>query len=430
MVQRTSNNRNSGNNNYQPEVAIKVSPSSQVIGNVCEISLEVSVLSKNRPMINQEIILKDGNSRIAQANTSANTGVDGIAVLGLNLDLKDKEYQKVLRISLSGRSESLNIPLTVPAKVKERVSRNISESLVVMKYQKDNGELSFKCRVLTTDGDGVPKKEIGVWYKGFDYTIKTDKNGEAIFYPSEKLKPGEENTIIFSVSGIKDSAKLTVRRKKKLKQAKAFSSKWWFKVNNGRAFVLMLAAILFWFIAINVGFGEGIISESLFTGDNGLTSTKSLYNETLSEYGNEIAPVDRSNDYFFFGTISKKSVWKIALFLTIAWLIYFPIAAREEIADAIDDVRLKLVDKGSVKVDDPFFEKLIATTNSLGFVSNKNSKGVQFGDTKSFGMSDENKANDDSGKDNKKVFGSSMFSYMALDIATDLLLGVVKRVFK
>lgn len=427
MAQRNSNQRNTGGNNtYEPEVAIKVSPASQVAGNVCEISLEISVLLKNRPMVNQEVVIKEGNSRIAQTNTAGNTGVDGVVMLNVDFPLKDKEYQKVLRISLTGRAESLNLPLTIPAKSFDNKKKNISESLIVMKYQKDNGELSFKCRVLTTDGDGVADKVISIWYKGYDYAVKTDANGEAVFYPSQKLKPGEENQIIFSVSGIKDSAKLKVRRKKKLKQAKAFSQKWWLGVNNGRAFIILLLALFFWIIAIGVGFGDPIISKAVFVNESGLSSAQELYQETLGEYGQKIEPFE-SDDYFLFDSISKKTIWKIALLLSIAWLIYFPIAAREEIADAIDDARLKLVEKSIVKVDDPFLEKLVASSQNLGFVSNGSKKGVQFGETKSFGFSgDEFKP---SGKKDDKAFGSSMWSYIALDIATDVLLGVVKRVF-
>ncbi|MDA3803009.1 MAG: hypothetical protein PF488_03945 [Patescibacteria group bacterium] len=430
MVQRNSNNRTSGGNtnNYQPEMAIRVSPTSQIIDNVCEVSLEVSVLLKNRPMVNQEVILKEGNSRIAQPNTAGSTGVDGIVTLNANFPLRDKEYQKVLRISLTGKAESLNVPLLIPAKTEKKKQKNISESLVVMKYQNDNGQASFKCRVLTTDGDGVPKKQVTIWYKGSNKKRTTDNNGEAFFYPSSIIEPGEENAITFSVSGIKESAKLKLRRKKKLKQAKAFSSKWWLGVNNGRAFILMLLAIFFWILAIGVGFGDPIISRKLFVDENGISPYQKLYNETLLEYGQEIKTFE-SDDYFFFEKIPKKSIWKIAFFLTIAFFIYFPIAAREEIADALDDVRLKLVDKGSVKVDDPFFEKLLASTESLGFASNKSNKGVQFGGTKSFGLSGGG-AKNPQGKEDDKAFGSSMWSYMALDIATDLLMGIVKRVFK
>ncbi len=428
MAQRNSNQRNTGgNNNYQPEVAIKVSPTSQVTGSVCEISLEVSVLLKNRPMINQEVVMKEGNSRIAQANTAGNTGVDGMVMLNVDFPLKDKEYQKVLRLSLTGRAESINVPLTIPAKSSDNKKKNISESLVVMKYQKDNGELSFKCRVLTTDGDGVAKKVISIWYKGHAYAVKTDANGEAVFYPSQKLKPGEENQIIFSVSGIKDSAKLKVRRKKMLKQPAAFTGKWWLGVNNGRAFILLLLAIFFWIMAIGVGFGDPVLSKGLFANESGLSSAQELYQETLGEYGQKIEPFE-SDDYFLFDSISKKTIWKIALLLTIAWLIYFPIAAREEIADAIDDARLKLVEKSIVKVDDPFLEKLVASSQNLGFVSNGSNKGVKFGETKSFGFS-EGGQSVSQGKEDDKAFGSSMWSYMALDIATDVLLGVVKRVF-
>jgi hypothetical protein len=379
-------------------------------------------------MVNQEVIMKEGNSRIAQPNTAGNTGVDGIVTLNANFPLRDKEYQKVLRISLSGRPESLNVPLLIPAKTEKKKERNISESLVVMKYQKDNGELSFKIRVLTTDGDGVPKKPVNIWYKGFAYRVKTDQNGEAVFYPPEKLKPGEEIGINFSVSGIKDSAKLKLRRKKKLKQAKSFTKDWWLKVNNGRAFILLLLALFFWIMAIGVGFGDPLISRGLFVNESGLSPAQERYNETLKEYGEEIKPFE-SNDYFFFDLISKKAIWKIAFLLTIAWLIYFPIAAREEIADALDEIRLKLVEKGSVKVDDPFFEKLLASSDSLGFAKNKVSKGVQFGDTKSFGLGG-GSSSSPSGKEDDKAFGSSMWSYMALDVATDVILGVIKRVFK
>lgn len=119
----------------------------------------------------------------------------------------------------------------------------------------------------------------------------------------------------------------------------------------------------------------------------------------------------------------------MAVLLTFAFLIYFPIAAREEIADAIDDIKLKMIDRNIVKANDPFFERLIATSNSLGIIGGKNQE-PKFGPVSSSNMGVNPEDKDGDGKKDKPIFGSTFLSYLSLDLATDLIGGIARRVFR
>lgn len=426
--QNSGNSRNQGANNRPQRLVVSAKSSSQVIGDTCEISFEVSLFRGLSPVAGQMVILKDGISRITRGETEVLTDRGGIAMMRIVLDLKDQEQHKVIRICLDGLPDEISYPVIIPAKEKSDKKEG-TESLVVMKYQKDNGELSFKVRVLTTDGEGVPHKAVGIFFKGIDYAVTTDDTGEVVFVVLSKLKPGEETEIFFSVSGVKDTLRMSLRRKKPLKQARAFSRSWWLRVNNGRAFCVLLAALFFWFLAFSFGPGRAIFSEGMFY-QSDLSPAQERYNKTASKYGYDIKPVDRSKDYIIGNFIPKKSLWKMAIFLTLAFLIYFPFAAREEIADAIDDIKLKMIDRNIVKVNDPFFERLIASSNSLGLIGGHKSQEAKFGPVASSNIGVNPNDKDGDGKKDKPIFGSSFLSYLSLDLATDLVSGIAKRVFR
>ena len=422
-----NNNRNQGTNRPQ-RLVMNAKSSSQVIGDTCEISFEVSIFRGSSPVVGQMVILKDGVSRITNGDTEVLTDQGGVALLKIIFDLNDQEQHKVVRICLDRLPDEISYPVTIPAKKKlASDDKEETESLVVMKYQRDNGEVFFKARVLTADGEGVADKAIGIFFRGADYSAMTDNTGEATFATPGRLKPGEETKIFFTVSGVKDTLIMTLRRKKPLRQAKAFSRRWWFGVNNGRAFCVLLAALFFWFLAISFGPGRPIFSEGMFTGGE-LSQAQERYNEKAAKYGHDIKPVDRSKDYIIGNFLPKKSLWKIALLLTIVFLIYFPIAAREEIADAIDDIKLKMIDRNIVKVSDPFFERLIATSNSLGIIGGRKSSEAKFGPVASSDMGANPNDKDGDGKKDKPVFGSTFLSYLTLDLATDLLGSIFKRI--
>ncbi|MBN2854551.1 hypothetical protein JXK06_03420 [Patescibacteria group bacterium] len=434
MTQRNQNggngnNRNSQGTNRQQKLVMNVKSSSQIIGDTCEVSFEVSVFRGLSPVIGQIVILKDGVARITNGNTEVPTDTGGIAILKVVFDLKDQEQHKVLRICLDGLPDEVSYPVELPKKENKSGPKESSEKLLVMKYQKDNGEVTFKARVLDTDGSGVPKKIVKLFFKGNDKKKKTDSEGEVLFTLPKRLSSGEETEIFFTVSGVNDVLRMTLRRKRPLKQAKALSRGWWLGVNNGRALCVLLAALFFWILAISIGPGRPIFSEGLFSGQSGLSPAQIRYNETAAD-GYAIKPVDRSEDYVFGNFLAKKSLWKIALILTFAFLIYFPIAAREEIADAIDDIKLKMVDRNIVKVKDPFFERLVASASSMGIIGGNKGSEAQFGPVSSSSMGANPNDKDGDGKKDKKTFGSSFLSYLSLDLVTDLVLGIIKRVFR
>lgn len=431
MAQQNAN-RNQGSG-QSPKTSINVTPTSQDFGDRVQITFEVAVFNGNNPVTAQSIVLMDGVSRIAQATGAGTTGTNGIGMLQVEVPLTDKEQQKMFRVSLDGRPETFSFPVLIPAKKKVAEAKNSAESLIAMKYQNDNGDVRFKLRLLKNNGEGIENQIIAAWFRGRDVQVTTNAIGEALF-PEPGIRnrislcEGDEEDIVFTTSGIKKEAKMKLIRRIVLNQARAFSSGWWFGTNNGRAFVLLLLVILMWFVALKYGPGNPVAGESLFNGKDGFSASERYYNETATRYGRAIAPTSTENNFIFFGLIAKKKIWIWALILTFAFIIYFPIAAREEIAEAIEDIKVKLIDRSIVKVDDPFFEKLVASANSIGFARDPSSNEVQFGPVSSSTAAHPEDLNRD-GKKDKGGFGSSFLSFLSLDLLGDLLVGITKRIF-
>lgn len=431
MATRNGNQNQGGG--QSPKTLINVTPTSQDMGDKVQITFEVSVFNGTNPMAGETIVLMDGISRIAQATGAGTTGTNGIGMLQVEVPLTNENQQKMFRVSLDGRPETFSFPLLIPAKKKEAEKKNGAESLIAMKYQDDNGDVRFKLRLLKHNGEGIENQIIAAWFRGRDVHVTTNAIGEALFpEPGTRnrinLCEGEEQNITFSTSGIKKEAKMKLIRRAALNQAKAFSKGWWLGTNNGRAFVLLLVVIVMWFMAFGYGPGSPVAGENLFNDEQGFSASERYYNETAARYGRAIEPTDNSNDFILGGLIAKKKIWFWALVLTITFIIYFPIAAREEIAEAIEDIKVKLIDRSIVRVDDPFFEKLVASANSIGFARDSSSNEVQFGPVSSSTAAHPEDLNRDGKKDKKDGFGS-ILSFLSLDLLGDLIIGVVKRIF-
>lgn len=421
--------KNQGGGGPRPKTTINVTPTSQNMGDRVQITFEVSVFNGDNPIASQSIVLMDGVSRIAQAAGSGTTGTNGIGILQVEVPLTDKEQQKMFRISLDGRPENFSFPVLIPAKKQVAEAKNGAESLIAMKYQNDNGLVNFKLRLLKHNGDGIEGQTIAVWFRGKNYQVTTNAIGEVTFSNKINLCEGEEEQIVFTTSGIKKEAKMTLRRRLALSQPRAFSRGWWFGVNNGRAFILFCLMLIMWFFALRYGPGSPVAGENLFNDKDGYSAMERYYNETATRYGRAIEPTDNSNDFILDGLIVKKKIWIWALILTIAFFIYFPIAAREEIAEALEELKVKLVDRSIVKVDDPFFEKLVASAASIGLARDANPGQVQFGPVSSSSAPHPEDLNRDGKKDNKGGGFGSIMNFLSLDLLGDLIIGVAKRIF-
>ena len=406
-----------------PKIVINVKSSSFDTDSTCEISFEVSVFRGTSPLSGQMVVLKEGLSRILNGITEVLTDIQGVANLKTTFNLSDQEQNRVLRVCLDGLPEEISYAITLPAKGKKSVKKSLAETLMVMKYQKDNGTITFKARVLTNDGIGLKGKKVSMFFRGVNTIETTDASGEAVFSGiAPPLKKAEETEAVFSVSGVSDVVRMKLKRKKGLSSIKAFTRRWWFGVNNGRAFLVMLAALLFWILTFAVGTGNPVINGMIFSDETGLSSAEKYYNKTASAYGTRIEATDDSKDFILGESkmIKKRTFLKIAIFLTIAFLIYFPIAAREEIADAIEDIKLKMIDRSIVTAQDPFLERMVATMSTIGMIKNSKETNMEATTTTT--------ASTEDGKE-KKVFGSSFMSYLTLDLLTDLALGIIKRIF-
>lgn len=417
----TANRQNPQGANRTPKINLNVKSSLQTLGDTVKVSFEVSVFMNQTPLVNQKVVLKEGISRIASGATEVHTDMFGIAILETSFLLEEHEVVKVIRITLEGRMDEVTYPINLPAKGK-KAKTNEAETLMVFKYQDEFGYISFKARVLTTTGVGIGRKKVNAWYKGVNLTLKkTNSEGEVIISLPAPLNEGDEEIIIFSVSEIKRPLKMKLTRRVKLVQAAAFTKDWFYKVNNGRAFVLFCVTLAALIITIMVGI-EPMINDSLFTGDDGYTSVQIYYNELYAAHGPEEAVVVSTGK-----KLGGVPWWAISLTLFVASIFYGAFAAKEEIAEAYEEMKLKMVDRSIITVDDPFLERMAATMSSLGVISNK--REANFGPISSSSSGVNPNDKDGDGRKDKKIFGSSMLSYLTLDLLTDFALGVAKRVF-
>ena len=167
-----------------------------------------------------------------------------------------------------------------------------------------------------------------------------------------------------------------------------------------------------------------LINESLFTSsESGLSIVQQYYNDLY-----EIVDGNGERAFVPSKRIDKVPLWFISIILVFLSILYGIFAAREEIADAFEELKMKIVDQSIVTVNDPFLERLAATMSSLGIVSNK--KEAKFGPVSSSGSGFHPDDKDGDGQKDKRVFGSSFMSYLTLDLATDFLGSIVKRIMR
>lgn len=397
-------------------ISIKNTSSSQVVGNYLKVTSEIGVFRGSVP-ISTEVVLKDG-VKIIPGQTTPVTTVNGVALYEAMFPLSDKEVTKTLRVCLVGLPDEISHTIIIPAK---QAAKDAAETAFGRLYTDKGGRITFTASVIDTDGGPIPNKVITVSFKGLNYKVKTDKEGIAVFPEPNSglsnvisLKLGEEEDLFFYVPGIRENKKLKAIRKKPLKQAKAFTKKWWLGVNNGRAFLCFVTSLLLLFITIMFGV-KPMISDGIFSGENGLTSAQTYHNEIMTSYGyldQVIAPIKVNHGVPW---------WIISILLVLASLVYMIIAAREEIADAFDDLKIKIAERNFVKTNDPFIERLIATSVSMGIISNKKR------DSQNVSSSTTDTTNTGGGV--KSLLTSNLVNYLSLDLVTDFIRGLIKRVF-
>lgn len=398
------------------KIDINVKSFSQVVGDSLDVALDISVFKGNVPLSDVEVVLKEGASIVGASTSPVLTTKGGLAVLNISFPVLAKETKRELRICLAGYTEEVSKTILIPAK---QVIKDVTETLMVFKHQGEDGKLNFKLRVLDTDGSGVENKTVGIFFQGHNYQVVTDEEGEAIFPDSTTaqpvevvLKEGEDTYIIFSVSGIKDKVRMPLRRRKTLQQAKAFTKAWWLGVNNGRSFLAFIATSLLLLLTVIIG-AEPLIQRGFFSGPSGLSSAQAHYNDIMTNYGyvNElIAPVKSGAGFPW---------WTVSILLFLSSIVYMLISAREEIGEAFDEVKIKMLERRVIETSDPFIERLVATSESLGIISNKkknssNSSGSGSGD----------------GASGKPFIGPQILSYLSLDLFTDFIRGATRRIFK
>lgn len=318
----------------------------------CAIDFECSVFDDgDKPFTLKETILKKGLSVLSTIKTDNN----GKATFNTSVAMKPVQQITSFRFGLVGFPDEEEVNVTMPAS-NDGSQDNDPTDLYLMRYHDGSGNFKVKVRILKVRAAAIPNQPFAIWYKGVDYCQDTNANGECVFDVPGTLNAGEKECLTATVSGIGQKARVSLKRRKKLNNPKAFTKKWWLGVNNGRAFILLMITIAFWVISIIHGFGDPMIGSDMFRGKDNLSPTESFYQEIRQTVGQKTVKKDVGKDGA--KADSDWNPWMITLILTVITLVYVPLSAREEIAEAIEETVEHMFDNQTDHAGDPALEKL------------------------------------------------------------------------
>ena len=117
-------------------------------------------------------------------------------------------------------------------------------------------------------------------------------------------------------------------------------------------------------------------------------------------------------------------IWKIAVILTLVFLIYGPLSLREEIADEVGRVVENMRDRDYAQAGDPWFEKLVAWSGTYAVARNKQAS-VSASATTSSGQP----VAANSASAEKKGGWSSFPMHLASDTIVEILIAISRALF-
>ena len=383
----------------------------------CAIDFECSVFDDgDKPFILKETVLKKGLSVLSTMKTDNH----GKATFNTSISMKPVQQIASFRFGLVGLPDEEEVNVTVPAG-NEGSPDSDPTDLYLMRHHDGFGNFKVKVRILKARAAAMPNQPFAIWYKGVDYCQNTNANGECVFDVPGKLKEGEKECLTATVPGISQKARVNLKRRKKLNNPKAFSRKWWLGVNNGRAFILLMITAAFWVASIIHGFGDPMISRGMFGDKDKLSPTEAFYQETQQVVGQKSIRQDVGNGA---ETDSGWSPWVITLILTGVALAYWIWSAREEIAEAVEETVEHMFDNQTDHAGDPALEKLAQMIGAYSVIR-RQSAPVRVGEVVTDNLDaapapvSEHKHRD-----------NSVLRFIGIDLAMEIALSALKRVFK
>lgn len=355
-----------------------------------EIILRIRTSKDNAPEALQVIIHRN-RREIHRAVSGTDGFMEYKAPYTLTRAKQTIEFEVFLKDSTEKASATIDLPER-PAPGANRPS-NDPQKVVLIRLHDGAGNFRVFVRVMKAGGYGL-STTVDLLTQARTYTVKTNERGVAVWNVPGVVAPGSSQEIKAVVNGIENHDKLRIRRlPDRAGCPKRFSAKWFFKTNNGRAFIIMCLAGIFWLWAFIIGIGQPLIHPNLFRGEDGLSKQEVLYNRVIADYQKDLAidpsVVASSKPIGFwkkiFGPKEKEKmaiqptkspghwhhvIWEIAVIFTFIFLIYGPLSMREEISEEVSLAVEGMLDKDYAQSGDPWFERLVAWTGSYAVAKN------------------------------------------------------------
>lgn len=232
------------------------------------------------------------------------------------------------------------------------------ENLDLCAYHDDGWRYTLCVRVTKTNGIGI-SVPVAVYVDGEEAKLTTDDQGNASMGVAKILQPEQICEVRAVVSGIRDAAKLTLKRPKTETPAESrLSWAWLFGKNNGRAILFAGIAIISWIFCLLIGWGDPILNPPATE----LSVQQQMYNSIVAGVNPVliIQPEKSAGNW-------QKYFWLFSFLWTIFVTIYAPLSLREEIAEGFKNGIDKMLDKlrqTSDTASDPLIDKLMAWSNT------------------------------------------------------------------
>lgn len=319
------------------------------------------------------------------------SGLDGFLNYSTPYTLTDRKQKLEFEIFLTESPEKASATIDLPEKSAPEVGKPSDDPQKVVLVRLHDGAGNFRVfvRVLKAGGYGLATT-VDLLSQTKKYTVKTNERGVAVWNVPGVIAPGDSQEVKVVVNGIENHAKLKIRRlPSRACRPKRFSIDWLFKTNNGRAFILMCLAGIFWLWAFIIGIGQPLIHPNLFRGEDGLSKQEVLYNRVIADYQKDLAieppvaappkpvgfwkkifgPKEKEKDQMAIQPTkspgkSHHAIWIIATILTLIFLVYGPLSLREEISEEVSLAVEGMLDNDYAQSGDPWFERLVAWTGS------------------------------------------------------------------
>lgn len=322
------------------------------------VELRIRTIKDSAPEALNIIIFKDGIQVAALC-----TGGDGFYNFSDDYTVTDKEQKIAFEVVFRDFAEKAFVEIVIPAATAAAKKDDDPQKIVLIRTHDGAGNFGVFIRVTKVKGYGIATN-VTILFRGVIETGTTDADGIAFFDVPGIIAPGENWPLVATVSGIDNIAKVKIKRlQPRIGGPARFKAGWFFGTNNGRAFILMCLVVLFWLSAFIIGIGQPLIHGKMFRDKDGLSKQEQTYQRVMkqaysvSEGAPKVAPTESRGHWHHW-------IWKIAVVLTLIFVIYGPLSLREEIAEEISIAVERLKDRDYAQAGDPWFERLVAWTGA------------------------------------------------------------------